>query len=80
VLSVVLRRLIAPVAVGLIFGVAGAAGLAQFVRGRLYGVSHLDPAAYAAAIAVFVATVAIAAVLPARKALRIDPLRALRHE
>jgi ABC-type antimicrobial peptide transport system permease subunit len=61
-------------------GVAGAAGLAQFLRGRLYGISHLDPTAYLAAVAVFVVTVAMAALLPARKALSIDPLRALRHE
>jgi predicted permease len=80
VLAVVLRRLVLPVTIGLILGVAGAAGLAQFVRGRLYGISHLDPAAYAAAIGFFALTAGIAAVLPARKALRIDPLRALRHD
>jgi ABC-type antimicrobial peptide transport system permease subunit len=80
VLLVVLRHLSVPVLAGLIAGVAGAAGLSQFVRGRLYGISNLDPAAYLAAIAVFVVTVAAAAVVPAQRALRIDPLRALRHE
>ena len=80
VLFVVLRHLSVPVLAGLIAGVAAAAGLSQFLRGRLYGISNLDPAAYLAAIAVFVVTVAAAAVLPAQKALRIDPLRALRHE
>jgi predicted permease len=80
VLSVVLRHLSAPVLAGLVAGVAGAAGLSQFLRGRLYGISNLDPAAYLAAIAVFAVTVAVAAVLPAQRALRIDPLRALRHE
>lgn len=80
VLSIVLRHLSDPVLAGLVAGVAGAAGLAQFLRGRLYGISNLDPAAYLAAIAVFAVTTAIAAVLPARKALRIDPMRALRHE
>jgi ABC-type antimicrobial peptide transport system permease subunit len=43
-------------------------------------ISSLDPTAYLAAIAVFLVTIAMAAVLPARKALSIDPLRALRHE
>ncbi len=80
ILYVVLRHLSVPVLAGLMAGVAGAAGLAQFLRGRLYGISNLDPMAYLAAIAVFVVTVAMAAVLPARKALSIDPLRALRHE
>jgi predicted permease len=80
VLSVVLHRLAGPVVVGMIFGVAGAAGLAQFLRGRLFGISHLDPAAYIGALAAFAATAAIAAAAPARRALRIDPLRALRHD
>ena len=61
-------------------GIAGAAGLARFLRGRLFGISDLDPAAYLAAIAIFTLTVALAAILPARRALGIDPLRALRHD
>jgi predicted permease len=80
VLNVVLRHLSGPVLAGLAAGIAGGAGLAQVLRGRLYGISHLDPAAYLAAILLFAVTVAIAAVLPARRALRIDPVRALRHE
>jgi ABC-type antimicrobial peptide transport system permease subunit len=54
--------------------------LSQFLRGVLYGVSNLDPITYLGAIAVFLVTVALAALLPARRALRIDPLRALRYE
>jgi hypothetical protein len=80
VLSVVLRQFSRPVVAGLIVGLGGAAALSQFLRGRLYGISNLDPATYLVAIAVFLMTVTIAALLPARRALRIDPLRALRHE
>jgi predicted permease len=80
ILSVVLRHLAFPVGAGLMVGVAAAAGLSQFLRGRLYGLSNLDPGAYVGAIAVFVLTAAIAAVVPAQRALRIDPLRALHHE
>jgi len=43
-------------------------------------ISNLDPIAYLAAIGLFVVTVALAALLPARRALRVDPLRALRHD
>jgi len=50
------------------------------LRGRLYGISNFDPATYLAATAVFLVTVTIAAILPARRALRIDPLSTLRHE
>jgi ABC-type antimicrobial peptide transport system permease subunit len=80
VLSVVLRQFSRPVVAGLIVGLAGAAALSQVLRGRLYGISNFDPATYLIAIAVFLVTVTIAALLPARRALRIDPLRALRHE
>ena len=80
VLSVVLRQFSIPVAAGLVVGVAGAAALSQLLRGQLYGISNLDPTTYLAAIAVFLVTVVVAALLPARRALRIDPLSALRHD
>jgi ABC-type antimicrobial peptide transport system permease subunit len=80
ILAVVLRRFSYPVAAGLLVGIIGAAALSQILRRELYGVSSLDPLAYLAAMAVFVVTVVVAALLPARRALRIDPMRALRYE
>ena len=79
VLSVVLRQLSHPIAGGLAVGVGAAAALAQVLRRELYGISSLDPAAYLAAVLVFVATVALAAWWPTA-ALRVDPLRALRQD
>jgi FtsX-like permease family len=78
VLSVVLRQLSRPVVAGLVIGTGTAAALSQILRRELYGISHLDPVAYLAAVAVFVVTVAMAAWWPARRALRVDPLHALR--
>ena len=80
VLRVVLRRLAAPVAVGLAAGVASAAALSQLLRQELFGISNLDPVTYLGAVGVFLITVAASALLPARRALRVDPLRALRYE
>ena len=80
VLSIVLRQFSLPVVLGLLAGVTGAAALSQFLRGILYGISNLDPITYLGAIVVFLITVVLAALLPARRALRIDPLRALRYE
>ena len=78
--TVVLRQFSVPAAAGLIVGVAGAAALSNVLRGLLYGVSNLDAAAYLGAIAIFAVTVAVAAIWPARRALRLDPMRALRYE
>ncbi len=80
VLSVVLRQFSGPVIAGLLAGVGGAAALSHLLRGGLYGIGNLDPITYLAAILVFIVTVAVAALLPASRALRVDPLRALHHE
>jgi ABC-type antimicrobial peptide transport system permease subunit len=46
----------------------------------LYGVSNLDPVGYAAALIVLSGIVAIAALLPARRALRLDVARTLHYD
>jgi len=55
-----------------------AAGFA--LRGSLYGLSPLDPAAYAAVLALLSVTAAIACWLPARRAAAVDPMVALRQD
>jgi putative ABC transport system permease protein len=80
VLSSVLGRFARPVVGGLIAGVGGAALLSQILRRVLFGVSNLDPVAYLAAIVVFLVIVALAALVPARRALGVDPLLSLREE
>lgn len=80
VIQSVLRQLLTPVSAGLLAGTGAAAALSQLLRRELYGVSHLDPGAYLAAIAIFATTVTLAACWPARRALRVDPLRALRTD
>ncbi len=80
IVVVVLRQFAWPVAMGLAAGVGGAAALSGLMRQALYGISNLDPVAYLAAILFFVVTVGLAALLPARRALRVDPMRALRQD
>lgn len=65
---------------GLVAGLLGAAAVAQLLRRDLYGVSTVDPLAYAGAALVFIGAAAAAAWWPARRALRVDPLSALRRE
>jgi ABC-type antimicrobial peptide transport system permease subunit len=80
VLSAVLRQFAWPVAIGLVAGTGIAAAASKVLRKALYGVSNFDPAGYAGAIAVLVAMIAIASLLPARRALRLDLAKILHYE
>jgi predicted permease len=80
VLSAVLRQFVWPVALGLMVGLAGAAALSQVLRRVLFGVSNLDPAGYIGGIGVLIAITTVAALLPGRRALHVDPIRALHCE
>jgi ABC-type antimicrobial peptide transport system permease subunit len=66
------------VALGLLAGVGGAAALSQLLRRELYGLSTFDPLSYIGAVSLFVCVTGLAALIPARRALRVDPLVALR--
>jgi putative ABC transport system permease protein len=80
VMRLVLREGALLVAIGLAAGAALSFAGARFISGLLFGVSARDPMVFAA-VSVLVATAAIAACLiPGRRALRVDPLLALRAE
>jgi predicted permease len=74
----VLRQTLGPVALGLVAGVAVAAGLAQWVQGLLFEVSPLDPALLGASGATLALVSLAAAALPARRASRVSPAEAMR--
>jgi len=80
VLAAILRQFSWPVVVGMVVGIAATAALSQILRRILYGVSNLDPASYAGAIAVLLLICLVAGVLPARRALKLDIARALHQE
>ncbi len=71
-LTAVLRHFGWPVAIGIAAGAGIAAAASRVLRIALYGVSNLDPASYAAAILLLMAILGLAALLPARRALRLD--------
>ncbi|MEZ5293831.1 MAG: ABC transporter permease [Vicinamibacterales bacterium] len=80
VLGMVMRQGLALVGVGLAVGGAIAAGAAFLLRGVLYDVAPYDVIAWLAAAAVLVVAGALANVVPARRAMRVEPLTALRIE
>ncbi len=80
VLAAVLQQYAWPVALGLLAGATCAAFASRLLRVGLYGVSNLDPISYAVALGVLIAIVLAAALLPARRALRLDLGKILHYE
>ena len=67
-------------AAGMVAGTIAAAVVSRAMRGMLFDVSPADPATYGVVLAIFAATACAALIVPARRALRVDPLVALRAE
>jgi len=80
VLQMVLRESLILVAIGVAIGVSVALGSGRFVASLLFGLTPGDVTTSALAIAVMLAVSAFAGYLPARRASRLDPMVALRHD
>jgi ABC-type antimicrobial peptide transport system permease subunit len=68
------------VAVGALLGLAGAVAARRALATLLFEVSPLDPATLATVVVLLVAVAISACLVPARRAMRVDPVRALRTE
>ena len=66
--------------IGVVIGIAGALALASLIASMLYGVTAFDPVSYAVTASVLLVVSALACWIPARRAMRVDPLVALRQE
>jgi ABC-type antimicrobial peptide transport system permease subunit len=80
VVWMVLRRVLILAAVGLAISVPAALGAFQLVKSLLFGTQPNDPGTLALAGGVLLSAAILAGYVPARRASRIDPLAALRHE
>jgi predicted permease len=80
VMGMVMRQGFSIVAIGLVVGGVLAAAAAFALRGVLYGVEPLDPLAWTLAFSAMVAAAGLANFVPARRAMRIDPMTALRTD
>jgi len=80
VLRSVLRSVLAQVGLGLVFGIPVALAGGRVLAGQLYGLRSYDPITIGYATAILVGFAVLAALIPARRATRVDPMVALRCE
>lgn len=80
VLRLVLADGLRPALFGLVFGLLASAGTVHLIESMLYDTEPLDPTIFAAVAAVLLLVAALACLLPAWRASRLDPMQALRTE
>lgn len=80
ILGLVLRGGLALTATGLVLGIGAAFGLARFLSSMLFNVGTYDPATFCGVAGLLLGIALAACLLPARRAMRVNPIVALRHE
>jgi putative ABC transport system permease protein len=78
--SLVLGRGLLLIVAGEAMGIGGALALNRVIAGMLFHTRPTDPATYAAVAALWIAVGLAACALPARRAMRVEPMTALRYE
>jgi ABC-type antimicrobial peptide transport system permease subunit len=66
--------------IGIVGGAGGALGLTRLVKSMLYGIQPGDPLTFSTGILILIAVALAASWIPARRAARVQPMDALRHE
>ncbi|HVF22731.1 MAG TPA: ABC transporter permease, partial [Pyrinomonadaceae bacterium] len=80
ILQLILRHGFVLVLSGVALGVAGALALTRFLTTLLFGITPTDRFTFVVVAAIFFVTAMVAALIPARRATKVDPLTALRYE
>jgi len=78
--ALVVRQGMGPVLVGSMAGLAAAYAVAGTIKALLFGVEPLDPGTYAASVVLLAGAALLACAFPAARAMRVDPIVALREE
>ena len=79
-LGMILRQSLAMTAIGIGVGLLGAIATTRLLSALLFGVGATDPLTYGAVILLLGAAALLAGLLPAHRAMKIDPVIALRHD
>ncbi|MBZ5586357.1 MAG: FtsX-like permease family protein, partial [Acidobacteriia bacterium] len=80
ILGTVFRRGMTTALAGLALGLGAAYGMARLLASLVFGVTATDPATFLAIPAALIASAALAIYVPARRAMKVDPIAALRYE
>jgi predicted permease len=80
VMKLILGQALRPVAIGAATGMICCAGVSRIFSVLLFGVSPIDPVAFLLVPAFLILVAAVACYVPARRAMRVDPMVALRYE
>jgi putative ABC transport system permease protein len=80
VLKLVIRQGLILVMVGMVIGLGGALALTRILSSLLYGISASDPLTFVGVAALLALVALLACWIPARRATKVDPMIALRHE
>jgi putative ABC transport system permease protein len=80
VVAMLLRDALRPVGIGIVIGIAGAFAMTRLLAAMLFEISTTDAATYAVACGVLAVAALVASIVPARRALRVDPITAVRGQ
>jgi ABC-type antimicrobial peptide transport system permease subunit len=80
VIGMIVKGAVRLVVFGIALGLPAAWAASRWVKSMLFGLTPTDPATIGAAVAILATAALVAAYIPARRASRVDPMTALRHE
>jgi putative ABC transport system permease protein len=80
VLRMILSQGLRTILIGVVIGIVGSLALTRTVESLLFGVTATDPLTFAGVTLLLVGTALLACYIPARRAMQVDPMVALRHE
>lgn len=80
ILKLIMGRGFVLVSIGIVIGVLASFGLTRFIENMLFGVTPTDPLTFVMIITLLVAVALLACLIPALRAMRVDPIVVLRHQ